>query len=134
MTLSVKKRAMQAARSRLPKYWDRAEFQNRRGPGGEYLDKYEAANWFPKLTQAKHSFDGAIEAHCDVLVGYAGFQFWLCDVEIGVDPGIYFGNIVELLPENDASLGPDQNIGFERRHIFRTRTLVVIANVALISA
>jgi hypothetical protein len=108
----------------LTKFEDRAEFQNRRGPCGIHLDKSEAVNWFPKLTQAQHPFDGAIEAHCDVLVGYGSFQFWLCDVEIGVEPGVYFGNIMEPVPANDVYLGVEQNIGFERRHVFRIRTLI----------
>jgi hypothetical protein len=124
MTLSKKKRAMRAASSRLPKFEDRAEFQNRIGPGGYSLDKYEAVNWFPKLTRARHPFDGAIEAHCDALVEYGGFQFWLCDVEIGVEPGVYFGNIMEPVPANDIYLEVDANIGFERRHVFRIRTVI----------
>jgi hypothetical protein len=133
MTLSKKKRAMKAARSRLPKYEDRAEFQNRIGPGGYPLDKTEAISWFPKLTLATHPFDGAIDAHCDALVGYGGFQFWLCDVEIGVEPGVYFGTIMDPVPDNDFYLQVEANIGFERRHVFRTRTLIDRSTISIAS-
>jgi len=103
--------------------WDLPQLQNRKGPGGMDLDPDEAAAWFPPLSKQAHQFDGAIDAHCDVLVGYAGFQFWLCNVETSVEPGFYFGKIAECLPENDAALDKDHEIGFERCHVIRVRQM-----------
>jgi hypothetical protein len=98
-------------------------YQNRKGPGGIDLDPTEALSWFPLLVEAPSPV-ADIQAHDSVLVGYGSLRFWLHDVEPSVEPGVYFGNICDDLPDNDACLDSNQNIGFELRHVFEARSRV----------
>jgi hypothetical protein len=108
----------------VQRFEDDPRWQNRKGPGGCDLDKWEAINWFPDLADAGSDPPHVIGAGDSVLVGYKKLRFWLHNVEPSVEPGFYFGDITEELPENDVCLGNDQNIGFEPRHVFKVRCVV----------
>ncbi len=99
-------------------YEDQPQFQNCIGPGGYKLDPSEAAAWFPELAEAPSLHPRSPTAGCAVLVEFGDMRFWLYNVEIGVEPGVYFGDIEQSLPDNAAHLDAGQNIGFEQRHVF----------------
>ena len=85
--------------------------------------RMKQSDWFPELEEATTDTPVPIvHAGDSVLVGYGQLRFWLHDVEVSADPGVYFGNITEWLPENDAYLNENQNIGFELRHVMDVRS------------
>jgi hypothetical protein len=100
------------------------QFQNRKGPGGIDLDPSEALAWFPTLDDIGRAPLPAFSPGDSVLVAYQRMQLWLHDVQASVEDGVWFGDIHEDLPTNDASLGPNQNIGFEARHVLKVRCLI----------
>jgi hypothetical protein len=100
---------------------DLPQYQNRKGPDGEDLDSTEALSWFPELDCAASPLDPVVGG--TVRVAYAGMHFWLSDVRASVEPGTFFGNVewpegIPAYDEGYAHLGPDQQIGFEPKHVF----------------
>lgn len=96
---------------------DPSFFDNRRGPDGIKLSREEAMVLFPPLRVSESPFTGTPPAGSAVLVGSGDLRFWLVYVQIGADPGTYFGTIAHRLPDNPRGFERDQIVGFNCKHI-----------------
>lgn len=84
----------------------------------DVLDPSEATAWFPDLVDANAlASDTKVLAGSSVLVGYKDARFWLRNIEVLQEAGVYFGEIRDGADEY-ANFGRGQSIGFELRHVF----------------
>lgn len=119
MTATSKARRRRARQAKIQAHLAQPKYQNRLGPDGIKLDPDEANSYFPELNVAPvPQSPERIAKDSHVGVAYGEINIILRDIEVSQEPGWFFGEIVDYLPENDQYLQQGQCIGFRAENAY----------------